>query len=113
LRKKSRPLLSRAKKASLTEHRSATFLNRTGLERNLALRAALDTNGMVHLALRVGAFLCVNGSARVASSRCAQVLGRIEFLFASREVKWFAATVADKTEIEHACRSEKNEEIQQ
>lgn len=66
--------------AGLAQDRTTTFLNRTGLERNLALRAALATNGIVHLAV-LHALALARIAAILATLGSAQVLAGVKLLF--------------------------------
>lgn len=85
--------------AVLAQDRLATFLNRTGLERNLALCTTLGTHCIVHLAIRpVG--LAVR-TASLATLWSAQVLACVEFLLTIGERECCAAVATGDRLISH------------
>jgi hypothetical protein len=87
--------------ASLAENRTATFLNRTGLERNLTLCTTLGTHCIVHLAGSGCALVFASGAAVLAALWSAQVLARVEFLLTVGEREFGAAIAACKLLISH------------
>jgi hypothetical protein len=104
----STSLCAASHEASLAEHRSATLLNGTGLERNLALRSALGTNGLVHFAGGVGAIVLASVAAALAALGGGQVLTCVELLFTIREGEYGAAVAAGDLLISHKRKKEEN-----
>ena len=93
--------------ACAAENRTATLLNGTGLERNLARLSALRTDGVVHLAGRI-ALVLASDAAVLAALWGAQVLRRIKFLFTIGEGECCTAIAARKLLISHNRRKKEN-----
>ena len=90
----------------LAENRASAFLDWSRLERNLALRAALAANGIVHLAI-LHALVLACRTAVLATLRCRELLGRVELLLTIGEHEGLAAVATGDLLISHKIERRK------
>ena len=87
----------------LTENRASAFLDWSRLERNLALRAALAANGVVHLAILHALVLACRTTVLAPLGR-RELLGRVELLLTIGEHEALAAVATGDLLISHKTR---------
>ncbi len=90
----------------LAENRTSAFLDWARLERNLALRAALAANGVVHLAI-LHALVLACRTAVLAPLGCRELLCGVELLLTIGEHEALTAIAAGDLLISHKTERRK------